>query len=225
MPDDILRQMPKNGGIVMVTFVPGFISPQTAEHSRRATAETERLRAQFPDDAAAQKKALDAWTAANPAPRATLTQVADHIDHIRKVAGIDHIGLGGDFDGITSVVQGLENVSTYPALLAELSKRGYSDDDIAKITSRNILRVMRARRDGGDATADHGHAVDQDHRGHGPRHAQGPAGAGGSLMPDAAAGRGRFRFRPGRTAFDGLLDLSAALPTPRAGGSSRAGLA
>ena len=144
VPDDILRQMPKNGGIVMVTFVPGFISPQTAEHSRRATAETERLRAQFPDDAAAQKKALDAWTAANPAPRATLTQVADHIDHIRKVAGIDHIGLGGDFDGITSVVQGLENVSTYPALMAELSKRGYSDDDIAKITSRNILRVMRA---------------------------------------------------------------------------------
>ena len=144
VPDDILRQMPKNGGIVMVTFVPGFISPQTAEHSRRATAETERLRAQLPDDAAAQKKALDDWTVANPAPRATLTQVADHIDHIRKVAGIEHIGLGGDFDGITSVVQGLENVSTYPALMAELSKRGYSDDDIARITSRNILRVMRA---------------------------------------------------------------------------------
>ncbi|WP_110169479.1 dipeptidase [Luteitalea pratensis] len=144
VPDDILRQIPKNGGIVMVTFVPGFISQEAAEHSRRSTAETERLRAQFPGDAAAQKKGLDVWTAANPAPRATLAQVADHIDHIRKVAGIDHIGLGSDFDGITSVVQGLENVSTYPALLGELSRRGYADDDIAKISSRNILRVMRA---------------------------------------------------------------------------------
>ena len=78
-----------------------------------------------------------------PAPKATLSQVADHIDHIRKVAGIDHIGLGGDFDGITSVVVGLEDVSTYPALTAELLKRGYKDDDIKKILGLNVLRVMR----------------------------------------------------------------------------------
>src|SRR6185312_12585424 len=77
------------------------------------------------------------------APRATLSQVADHIDHIRKVAGIDHIGLGGDFDGITSVVQGLEDVSKYPDLTAELLKRGYTDQDIRKILGQNILRVMR----------------------------------------------------------------------------------
>jgi membrane dipeptidase len=143
VPDDILRQVAKNGGIVMVTFVPGFVAPEAAAHYRRATAENDRLRAQHPDDPAAQKKALDAWTAANPAPRATLAQVADHVDHIRKVAGIDHIGLGGDFDGITSVVQGLEDVSTYPALVAELLRRGYKDEDVKKITSGNILRVMR----------------------------------------------------------------------------------
>ena len=143
VPDDILRQLAKNGGIVMATFVPGFVAPEAAEYYRRATAENQRLRTQYPDDPAAQKKALDAWTAANPAPRATLAQVADHVDHIRKVAGIDHIGLGGDFDGITSVVQGLEDVGTYPALVAELLRRGYSDEDVKKITSGNILRVMR----------------------------------------------------------------------------------
>jgi membrane dipeptidase len=144
VPDEILQKIPKNGGIVMVTFVPGFVAPEAGAYYRAATAENRRLGLQFPGDPAAQKNALDAWTAAHPAPRATLAQVADHIDYIRKVAGIDHVGLGGDFDGITSVVQGLETVSTYPALLAELARRGYSDDDIAKITSRNILRVMRA---------------------------------------------------------------------------------
>jgi membrane dipeptidase len=89
------------------------------------------------------KTGLDTWAKANPAPRATLADAADHIDHIRKVAGIDHIGLGGDFDGITSVVQGLEDVSTYPALTAELLRRGYKDDDIKKLLGLNILRVMR----------------------------------------------------------------------------------
>jgi membrane dipeptidase len=77
------------------------------------------------------------------APRATIADVADHIDHIRTIAGIDHVGLGGDFDGITTVVSGLEDVSTYPQLVRELLSRGYSDDDIRKIASRNVLRVMR----------------------------------------------------------------------------------
>ncbi len=89
------------------------------------------------------KAAGDAWVKANPAPRATIADAADHIDHIKKVAGIDHVGLGGDFDGITSVVQGLEDVSTYPALTAELLRRGYKDDEIKKILGLNILRVMR----------------------------------------------------------------------------------
>ena len=120
VPDRILQTLPKNGGVVMVTFVPGFISQAVADYDAKPAAER-----------------------TGTAPRATLAQVADHIDHIRKVAGIDHIGLGGDFDGISSVVEGLEDVSTYPALTAELLKRGYKDDDIKKILGLNVLRVLR----------------------------------------------------------------------------------
>ena len=144
VPDDVLQMLAKNGGIVMVTFVPGFLSPKVAAWNRLQTAEENRLKQQSASDAAAIKTGLDAWTKANPAPRATIADAADHIDHIRKVAGIDHIGLGGDFDGITSVVQGLEDVSTYPALTAELLRRGYRDDEIRKVLGQNILRVMRA---------------------------------------------------------------------------------
>jgi membrane dipeptidase len=143
VPDDILRLLPKKGGIVMVTFVPGFLSPEVTAWNQAQTAEQERLKGQFPD-AAAAATALQSWTRANPAPRATIADAADHIDHIRRIAGIDHIGLGGDFDGITSVPEGLEDVSTYPSLTAELLRRGYSDEDIRKINGRNILGVMRA---------------------------------------------------------------------------------
>lgn len=144
VPDDILRQVTTNGGIVMATFVPGFVSQEAANYSRRAQGQTQLFRSQYPNDPAGQQAALDAWRRENPEPRATIAQVADHIDHLRKVAGIDHVGLGGDFDGITSVVQGLEDVSTYPALIAELLRRGYTDAEVGKITSGNILRVMRA---------------------------------------------------------------------------------
>jgi membrane dipeptidase len=121
VPDNILQMVAKNGGVVMVTFVPGFISQEVANFDAKPEAER---KGQTP-------------------PRATLSQVADHIDHIRKVAGIDHIGLGGDFDGITDVVAGLEDVSKYPDLTAELLKRGYKDDDVKKIIGLNVLRVMR----------------------------------------------------------------------------------
>jgi microsomal dipeptidase-like Zn-dependent dipeptidase/lysophospholipase L1-like esterase len=144
VPDDILRQLPKNGGIVMVTFVPGFVSQQVADYNKREADERARLGAQAGATPEGVTKALEAWRAANPAPRASLIDVANHIDHIKQVAGIDHIGLGSDFDGITSVPAGLEDVSTFPALIAELLRRGYSDDDIRKIARRNILRVMRA---------------------------------------------------------------------------------
>jgi membrane dipeptidase len=143
VPDAILRQLPKNGGVVMVTFVPSFLSPAANEHSKRQQAERDRLRALYPNEAAKVDGELKAWLQANPEPRATLADVANHIDHIRKVAGIDHVGLGGDFDGIDSVVQGLEDVSTYPALTAELLRRGYKDDEIRKIIGQNVLRVMR----------------------------------------------------------------------------------
>ncbi|MBY0494769.1 MAG: dipeptidase [Cyanobacteria bacterium] len=121
VPDNILQIVAKNGGVVMVTFVPGFISQAVADFNAKPEAERKGMMA----------------------PKATLSQVADHIDHIRKVAGIDHIGLGGDFDGITDVVEGLEDVSKYPDLTAELLKRGYQDDDIKKILGLNVMRVMR----------------------------------------------------------------------------------
>jgi membrane dipeptidase len=144
VPDEILRLLPADGGVVMVTFVPQFLAPKVTAWSKRQTDETTRLQQQFPSDEAARKTGLAAWAQANPEPRATVADAADHIDHIRKVAGIDHIGLGGDFDGITSVPDGLEDVSKYPALTAELLRRGYKDDDIKKILGLNILRVMRA---------------------------------------------------------------------------------
>ncbi|HXG69423.1 MAG TPA: dipeptidase, partial [Gemmatimonadaceae bacterium] len=144
VPDNVLQMLPKNGGIVMVTFVPGFLSKNVTSWNRLQTAETARLQQQFPGDEAARKTGLDGWTKTNPSPRATIADVADHIDHIRKVAGIDHIGLGGDYDGITSVPEGLEDVSKYPALTVELLKRGYKDDEVKKVLGLNILRVMRA---------------------------------------------------------------------------------
>ena len=121
VPDNILQQMTKNGGVVMVTFVPSFSSQEVANYGKT--------------DAEYQKT--------HAAPRATVQNVADHIDHIKKVAGIDHIGLGGDFDGIESVVQGLEDTSKYPNLIVELLKRGYTDADIKKITNQNIIRALR----------------------------------------------------------------------------------
>ena len=114
VPDSILQLLPKNGGVVMVTFVPGFLSPKVAAWTKLQDAERARLTQQFPADAAAVTRGVDEWTAAHPAPRATLSDAADHIDHIRQIAGIDHIGLGGDFDGITAVPEGLEDVSKYP---------------------------------------------------------------------------------------------------------------
>ena len=143
VPDNILQLLPKNGGVIMVTFVPGFVSPKVNEWNKRQTAEQDRLKALTPNDAAGVKAGVDKWTAANPAPEATIADVADHVDHIRKVAGIDHIGIGSDFDGITQTVKDLDNVSTYPRLTAELLKRGYSEADIKKILGLNVLRVLR----------------------------------------------------------------------------------
>ncbi len=147
VPDDILAQMPKNGGVVMVTFVPGFISQEVADFNARENAERARLTTVAVSSPESVSRGVEMWRSANMAPRATIIQVADHIDHIRKVAGIDHIGLGGDFDGITQVVLGLEDVSTYPDLIAELLRRDYSDEDVRKIAGKNILRVLKRAED------------------------------------------------------------------------------
>ncbi len=143
VPDDVLRRLAENGGIVMVTFVPAYISEETRLHGVKRGEERERLTLMpgSTDESVAQGMA--AWNQAHPAPRATLEQVADHIDHIQQVAGMDHVGIGGDYDGISTVVAGLEDVSTYPMLTAELIRRGYADESIMKILGRNVLRVMR----------------------------------------------------------------------------------
>ncbi len=145
VPDGVLRLLPRNGGVVMVTFVPEFLNPKVIAWAKLRSAEQQRLRSRFPqDDDKAREQKLEAWTKSHPPPRASVADVADHIDHIRKVAGVDHIGLGSDFDGITAVPRGLEDVSTYPALTAELLRRGYTDDEVKKILGLNVLRVMRA---------------------------------------------------------------------------------
>jgi membrane dipeptidase len=144
VPDDVLKRLPANGGVVMVTFVPSFVSTAVMEHGEMREAEERRLRGLAGATQQSIEEALRSWDRANAAPRATLAQVADHIDHIRKVSGIDHIGLGSDFDGISAVPEGLEDVSKFPALTRELLARGYSDEDIQKILGRNLLRVMRS---------------------------------------------------------------------------------
>ncbi|MDQ3696706.1 MAG: dipeptidase [Gemmatimonadota bacterium] len=142
VPDSILQRLPRNGGVVMVTFVPAFVSSAVNDAAGRDDRERDRLRSEFGADSAGARAALAAWRQRNPTPRATLGDVADHIDHIRKVAGVDHVGIGGDFDGISETVEGLEDVSTYPALFAELSRRGWSEADLRKLAGENALRAL-----------------------------------------------------------------------------------
>jgi membrane dipeptidase len=147
VPDDILTLVAKNGGVVMVNFAPGYVSAARAQWEADNSAEMARYNSPpyaglyigQPDRA---KAALEHWEKEHPRPSATLEQVADHAEHIRQVAGIDHVGLGSDFDGIGDGPRGLEGVDRYPALLVELMRRGWSDADIAKIAGENVLRVM-----------------------------------------------------------------------------------
>jgi membrane dipeptidase len=143
VPDDVLRRLGKNGGLVMVSFVPGFVSEAVRLYSAEKRGAAERLAALYPGDPEAVKRGREAWEREHPAPRATLAQVADHIDHVRQVAGIDAVGLGSDFDGIEDTVQGLDGVEDFPALLAELLRRGYSDEDVRKVAGKNLLRALR----------------------------------------------------------------------------------
>jgi membrane dipeptidase len=142
VPDSILRRVTVNGGIVMVPFVTGFVSPAVLLYDQSTRPRIRDLQAKYGNDTAAITREISQWRAAHPEPRATLSQVADQIEYVRKVAGIDHVGIGGDFDGITEVVQGLEDVSTYPALFAELARRGWSDRDLRKLAGENFLRVF-----------------------------------------------------------------------------------
>jgi membrane dipeptidase len=144
VPDDVLAMMPKNGGVVHVNFIGAFVSPRNSEFAAKQKSAVRDLHMRFDTDKAVAD-GLAEWEKANPAPRGTISDVADHIDHIRKVAGIDHIGIGADFYEATGkpMAEGLENVTRYPYLFAELLRRGYADDDVLKIAGRNHLRAMR----------------------------------------------------------------------------------
>lgn len=149
VPDDILRSVAERGGVVMANFAPGYVSDarrrwdadDAAEKTRFSSPPYAGLYIGQPDRA---KAALAAWEQQHPKPLATLAEVADHIEHIRQIAGVEHVGLGSDFDGIGSTPVGLEGVDKYPALLEELMRRGWSDADIAKLAGGNVLRVMAA---------------------------------------------------------------------------------
>jgi membrane dipeptidase len=143
VPDDVLRMLPANGGVVMVNFYPGFVSSVYRQRMATRDAEEARLKNVFSGQPDRRKAALDSWDAAHPVQPATLSQVADHVEHIRKIAGVDHIGIGSDFDGIGGVAPtGLEGVDRYPALFVELARRGWSDADLAKLAGGNLLRAM-----------------------------------------------------------------------------------
>jgi membrane dipeptidase len=142
VPDGVLEQVADNGGVVMVNFGSFFITHDVVERVAAGRAEKSRLEAIHPDDPEAVEQALDRWYELNPMPRVTVSDVADHVDHIRSKAGIDHVGLGSDYDGVKSLPEGLEDVSGFPLLLAELLRRGYSREDVAKVAGLNTLRVM-----------------------------------------------------------------------------------
>jgi membrane dipeptidase len=143
VPDDVLALVAKNRGVVMANFATGYVSDARRRWNAEEAAETAREASLFVGQPQARKAALAAWRAAHPKPVVILAMVADHIEHIRKVAGIDCVGLGSDFDGIPDTPQGLEGVDRYPALLAELARRGWTDEELGKVAGGNLLRVLR----------------------------------------------------------------------------------
>ena len=142
VPDDVLKLVADNGGVVMVNFYSGFIVPESAQIMNDWYAVRRKLKAEFTDDREYERESAR-WWKEHPMPRGTIHDVVDHIDHIAKVAGVDHVGIGSDFDGIGTVPKQLEDVSTYPLITQALLDRGYSDDDIRKILGLNVLRVLR----------------------------------------------------------------------------------
>jgi membrane dipeptidase len=144
VPDDVLRQVHQNGGVVMVNFYPGFVTEAVRQWGAAHAGEEARQKALHPDDPAAVTSAMQAWVAANARPRSTIADVADHIEHIRDVAGVENVGIGGDFDGVPFLPEGLEGVEGYPSLFAELIRRGWSDRDLALLAGGNLLRALRA---------------------------------------------------------------------------------
>jgi membrane dipeptidase len=142
VPDSVLRRIAENGGVVMVNFYSGFVVPEAADIVREMFDVVRELRARYGDDDAAVDSAWRAWSAEHPIPRGTVGDLVDHIDHIVRLAGIDNVGLGSDFDGISVSPEGLEDVSRFPAITEELLRRGYGEEEVAKVLGGNVLRAM-----------------------------------------------------------------------------------
>ncbi|HEY0984339.1 dipeptidase, partial [Schlesneria sp.] len=142
VPDDVLLLTRENGGVVMVNFFSGFVHPDSARKRANMFQVNRELREKYPNESE-YKIARQRWDLENPIQRGSLHDVVDHIDHIVKVAGIDHVGIGSDYDGITLLPEQLDDVSTYPLITQEMLNRGYSASQIHQVMSGNILRVMR----------------------------------------------------------------------------------
>jgi membrane dipeptidase len=143
VPDDVLRLLSENGGVIQVNFVRAFISPENPAWQAKRKEALEALRARLDDEEAIEKEIAE-WEKENPHPGGSIAEVADHIDHIREIAGIDHVGIGADFyDAGGTMAAGLNNVTRYPHLFAELLRREYSDEEVLKVAGRNLLRAMR----------------------------------------------------------------------------------
>jgi membrane dipeptidase len=141
VPDDVLKMVRENGGVVMVNFYSGFVVPDAVRITRDMFERARKLREKFPEDRNFNE-AMNAYRKENPIPAGTIHDVVDHIDHIVKIAGVDHVGLGSDYDGIPTCPKQLEDVSTYPFLTQELLNRGYKPEDIKKILGGNMMRVF-----------------------------------------------------------------------------------
>jgi membrane dipeptidase len=139
----VLALLPANGGVVMVNFVPDFISNEVRQWGAEKNMEEARLKVFHRDSTAAVEAGLKSWEAAHPRPPVTVATVADNVEHIAKVAGYDHVGIGGDLDGIPYTPVGLTGVQDYPNLFAELIRRGWSDENLSKLAGGNVLRALR----------------------------------------------------------------------------------
>ena len=142
VPDDVLERLAGNGGVCMVTFVPAFVNPACAQWQLALVDAAKEQHVDLGDSGARAAFRAD-WLREHPEPTATLADVVAHVEHVREVAGVEHVGLGGDYDGTESLPEGLEDVTGYPRLLAALAERGWSDTDLGRLTSGNVLRVMR----------------------------------------------------------------------------------
>jgi membrane dipeptidase len=143
VPDDVLAELPKNGGVVMINFFSGFVVPESAKVLLQLSALRKELKAKYPNSKEDQERQIKQWQLKNPYPAGQAEIIVDHIEHVIKVAGIDHVGLGSDFDGISKLPAGIEDVAKYPVITELMLRRGYEEEAIHKVLYGNALRVLK----------------------------------------------------------------------------------